>query len=94
MHIVHANIAKIMDLQTPVPKAVRSEIRSNENSRNADNVDENVLDATIRELQGIAESANVGDVLASFEPEENKKTDETQNLIEPESDNQDMQNFQ
>uniref|UniRef100_A0AC34PUR4 Protein kinase domain-containing protein n=1 Tax=Panagrolaimus sp. JU765 TaxID=591449 RepID=A0AC34PUR4_9BILA len=81
---------------TPVPKAVQSGIVPTEDFRNAVLVDENVLDATIRELQGIAESANVGDVLAGLEREEDKKideTNETQNLIEPESDNQDIQNF-
>lgn len=55
-------------------------------------VDENVLDATIRELQGIAESANIGQVQNTHNI--GNTSEETQQLIEPETDNQELQDFQ
>ncbi|KAE9553168.1 hypothetical protein FO519_003607 [Halicephalobus sp. NKZ332] len=69
--------------------------RGGESSGNADFIDENVLDATIRELQGVAESANIGQVQSTINRKDNQhKNPETHQLIEPECDNQEIQDFQ
>ena len=66
-----------------------------EDSKKAGYIDENVLDATIRELQGVAESANIGQVQTTVDLKENyRKSPEAQLLIEPESDKQELQDFQ
>jgi serine/threonine protein kinase len=84
------------NLQTPITKAIRFGIKDKAADEQPD---ENILDATIKELQGIAESANVGEVQHGTDlPEDVKQQNETdeemQQLIEPESDDsQEMQDF-
>lgn len=86
-----------INLQNPLTKAVRVGIKDKAD----DPPDENILDATIKELQGIAESANVGEVQHTIEIAEvkdytkiNSNDEETQQLIEPDNeDSQEMQDF-